>query len=231
MLLSELFEQLRYGELSRLKIGGIDPNDYREMVSHINLGLTDLHKRFPLNVKEVIIQQFEWIQTYYLRKEFAEFNKESTEKVRYIMDSPLDPFIGDVFKVEQVFSEYGEEYPLNDPMQTFSVYTPTFDSISVPFNHKENALSVIYRANHPKIVVGNDFDPVTIRVGIPDSLLEPLLLFVYGRILSNMSGTENINESAMYMSKYQMLCNQVTDLNLVNNPSNTNMKLHDRGWV
>lgn len=236
MLLSELFDQFTYGELSRLKIGGfengeIDPSRYKEMIAHINLALTDLHKKFPLNVKELIIQQVEWIQTYYLRKEFAETNKDSTEPHKYLIDSHLDPFKNDVIKVEQVYSEYGEEYSLNDPTDTFTVYTPTFDSLTVPFHHNENSVSVIYRANHEKIIVDTGFDPDNIHVRIPVSLLEPLLLFVYGRILSNMSGTDNMNEASVYMGKYTMLCNQITDINLINKPNHSNMKLDDRGWV
>ena len=51
MLLSDLFEQLTYGELSQLEYSGVDDegftvNDYKRVIPHINLGLAELHKRF-----------------------------------------------------------------------------------------------------------------------------------------------------------------------------------------
>ena len=61
MLLSKLFEHLTYSELSTLAIGGYDdgevpPEDYKKIIVNANLALIELYKRFPLSVREVVIQ-------------------------------------------------------------------------------------------------------------------------------------------------------------------------------
>ena len=53
MLLSELFDQLTFGELSQIYVAGrdeigIQAADYEKIIPHINLGLTELHKRFEI---------------------------------------------------------------------------------------------------------------------------------------------------------------------------------------
>mgnify|MGYP000020553452 CR=1 FL=1 len=235
MFLSEIFDQLTYGELAQVSIGGngigvIDPEDYRAIVSHINIGLTDLHTRLPLKQDSVIIQQYDYIQTYYLQYKFAQSNNASTESVKYIMDSALKPFRDNVLKVEQVFSEIGEEYVLNDGNQAFSVYTPQHDAVVIPFTDQNNILSVIFRANHERIVIGDGFNPGTTAISIPQYLVEPLITYVAARILTGM-GSNYVNEAALLMSKYQLLVRQAETYGLVNSDTLSNEKLENNGWV
>lgn len=236
MLLSEVFDNLRHGELLHMYMGGKDidgiaAEDWPAIVSHINMGLTSLYKRFPLRYEEAIIQQFEEIQTYYLRKQFAVSNRESREPIKYIMDSDLQPFKGNVLKIENVYSEYGEERSLNDSNDTFTVYTPQFDAIIKPYNCKENAMSVVYRANHDKIVVTDDFNPDEIEVNLPITLIEPLLFFVANRVLNGMGAGNNIQEANHYLSKYELACAQIELYGLVNKESASNHRLENSGWV
>ena len=53
MKLKEVFDQLTYGELSQLSIGGqaqgeITEENYARVVAHVNLGLSAIYKRFHL---------------------------------------------------------------------------------------------------------------------------------------------------------------------------------------
>ena len=71
MLLSEIFEQLTYGELSQINLGGKDDggiasSDYPAVVAHINMALTELFKRFPLRLKEIQLQTYSTLTTYQL---------------------------------------------------------------------------------------------------------------------------------------------------------------------
>ncbi len=62
MYLQEIFDSLRYGELSQLAVGGacengdIDIEDKRKIASHVQLGLTALFARFRLKESRVIIK-------------------------------------------------------------------------------------------------------------------------------------------------------------------------------
>lgn len=236
MLLSEIFDSLRHGELGHMYIGGkeidgIAAEDWPSIVSHINLGLTALHKRFPLRYEEVIIQQFEEIQTYYLRSKYALSNHSSLEPIKYIMDSEYQPFKDNVLKIENVYSEFGQERSLNDDKDTFTVYTPQFDAIIKPYNCKENAMSVVYRANHDKIVVTDDFNPDAIEVNLPITLVEPLLFFVANRVLNGMGAGNNIQEANHYLSKYELACAQIETFGLINKEASSNIRLEKAGWV
>ena len=53
MLLGDIFEQLTQGELRHLALGGVDSggileHNYDKIIPHINLGVTELCKRFPI---------------------------------------------------------------------------------------------------------------------------------------------------------------------------------------
>lgn len=234
MFLSDVFEQLNYGELRNLHIGGandsgIQVDNYPDIISHINLGLTSLHKRFPLRLEEAIIQQYRHISTYHLRSEFAK-TSDSTQPVKYIMDTPLMPFNPNILKIEQVFSEFGEERPINDSNSTWSVYVPAYDTVVIPFNDMDNAFSVVYRANHDRISA-TGINPSTVELTIPDSLLEPLLMFVTNRVVSSMGGLENQNEASVYLQKYELACNEINSLGLLNRDLNSNTKLEMNGWL
>lgn len=236
MFLSELFEQLTYGELSQAAIGGypdvgITSAEYPAIVAHIHAGLTSLHTRLPLRFEEVIIQQYDWIQEYNLKKAYAISNIESEEPIKYLMDSEHEPFKDNVLKIEQVFSEEGEERPLNDSSKTWSVYTPRPKTVLVPFNDEANTFSVIYRADHPKIVLDGDFAPDNVEIEIPDSLIMPLCIFVAGRIVGNMGSTDNLNASSHYTSRYELALLEIDKLDLIPKDTLYNDRLERNGWV
>lgn len=236
MLLADLFENLQHGELLNIhvggkNIGGIAAEDWAGLLTHINMGLTALHRRFPIKFDEVIIQQYDEIQRYYLKPQFAKSNVNSTELIKYIEDSEYQPFKNNVIKIESVFSEYGEEYPLNDRNQTYSIYTPTFDCIEIPFNDKNNAVSVIYRANHDKIIFDGMVDIMETEVQIPQSMEEALSFYVANRLLNAMGAGNNIQEANHFLSKYELACAQIETYGLVNTTATSNHRLEKSGWV
>lgn len=254
MQLSELFEQLSQGELSQLKMGGRDDVgiracDYPKILPHINLGLTELYKRFNLKNSEVVIQQQDQINTYYLETKFAQSSKPAgwTPPVMandgvytdpyYIMDSPIQPFTGNVLRIEAVHNEIGEELYLNQDRQYWkgsdkywAVSTPSFNSIQVPYPEKENQMIVTYRADHDPIIMDETSNLQEITVPISPSYLEPLLLYIAARVYSNLSSLEG-NEGNVYTAKYEKSMKQIEQLNLMNKDDTQNAKLDINGWV
>ena len=236
MYLSEIFDQLTYGELVHLEMGGaensgVNSDYYPSLVANINLALTALHTRFYLKTKEVIVQQYEQIQTYTLHSRYAESNTESLEPIKYIKDSIYQPFIDDVLKIEQVFDEGGVEVKLNDENDYFSVFTPSFNTIQIPYNHPDNSIAVVYRANHEKLVITNDFHPSKIEVDIAWSYLEPLLFYVAHRyfVVNGLQGSGQ--DSVNFLNKYNASCNKLDQNGLINKSSATNNRLELAGWI
>jgi len=234
MFLSDLFEQLQYGELSQLSMGGTDnigiqPCDYPKVIPHINLGLIELYKRFPLKREEVVIQQYDEIQIYYLDSKYAVTNTEATPYKKYLIDSAYQPFKDNVLKIEKVFNEDGQELYNSEMDEYWSIQIPFYNAIQIPYPEKENQMIATYRASHPKLPI-QDLDPTTAEVAIPPGMLEPLLLFIAARVYANKT-TEGGQEGQMYLAKFEAACKKIEELGLSNIDRTKNTKLDKNGWV
>jgi hypothetical protein len=104
MILRDLLKDLTYGELQGLAIGNllpgeaeseVDPHQYQQVVSYINMGLTELYKRFFLRSVEIMLQQHAEISTYLLHSDYSLANTTSpiAESERYIIDTAVSPSI------------------------------------------------------------------------------------------------------------------------------------------
>jgi len=233
MLLSEIFEQLTYGELVDTVLGGNDIGSiplehYPAIISHINLGLSELYKRFHLEISQETIKLYDHIETYNLNYKYAQTNLTSTEPYKYIMDSVSKPFEDRVLKVLGVYDEYGNEYPLNDASEPLSVFTPTYSSIQIPVRTFETTVFVKYIVDHYKIPT-NTIDISNVEVNISQAYLQPLLYFVASRVFTNISG-DKINEGNNYLAKFEAACKKLQDLNM-----HAQMKyitdIRKKGWV
>lgn len=244
MLLSDIFEQLTYGELKQFSIGGfssgaIQPKDYPEVISHINLGLLSLYTKFPVLEKELIIELQEGISIYQLDYAYAESNPAGAD-VKYIQDTTDAPFLDDLLRIDSAYTAWGDELRLNDdavnsidysPAQ-YSLFIPSWDSVQVPNGMivQDDLIYIIYRAKPVKIT--NDVDPTTYDVFIPETMLEALLQFVVSRVHSGRTGQEAEQSSIIAKQKYEAICVELEMRNILNSADNrTNIKLDENGWV
>jgi len=259
MFLSELFEHLASGELSQLSMGDIDDliiqvEDYPKIIPSVNLALTEIYKRFPINIDELILVQYEHISTYHLNKRFAQTNTESSEPYKYIDDTQFLPFNDNILKVEQVFNEIGVELSLNEEVDygEFSVFgndisepfrgrhidhhiqsvkTPSYNTIQIlPAPIEDNNLLIKYRAHHKHIPASANIIPGEIELNIPTAMLEPLLLYIGGRIHANLGG-EDPNSGMGFIQRFEASCQKIEDLNLFNKGNAINRKLERAGFV
>lgn len=234
MRLSDVFDQLTAGELSQLNMGGIDnigiqPCDYPKVVPHINLGLAELFKRFSLRRQEVVVQQYDEIQTYYLDSKYAQTNTNSIVYKKYIMDSVYEPFTDNVLKIEKVINEIGEELYKNETDEYWSITTPAYNAIQVPYPEKENQMIITYRAAHDTILL-KDLNPLETDVNISPGMLEPLLLYVAARVYANLTSGDG-NEGQMFMAKFESSCAKIEQLGLQEKDETKNNKLDENGWI
>lgn len=211
---------------------GILPENYHKIIPHINLGLGELHKRFLLKTGQVTIQQYDHIQQYFLDPRFAKSNTTSIEPYKYIMDSVYMPFdnADDVLAIENVFDENGIPYILNDSTNAYSVFTPSYNSVQVPFADGANVMTVEYRANHKKLTNKGD-DVLAQRVDISITYLEGLLNYIAARYLSTIGTQESSADSINFMNRFEMSCAKILELNLAVRSNDSNEKLDMRGWV
>ena len=248
MKLQEIFDQLSAGEFSMLNIGGqemgvINEANYKQVVSHVNLGLAALYRRFPLKEKSLTLSLKPNTLIYTLKSDYAVANRRSSQPIRYILDTADAPFKDDIFKIEQVLTEFGQHMGLNDLANPLACMTPNMITLTVPeivvnptsdtpYWLRTEHLTVKYRANHPAIVIGLGlFDPSKVDIELPYSHLEALLWYVASRVHNPVGMNNEFHAGNMYAQKYELACQELERVNMRIDQGQTNMKLDKRGFV
>jgi hypothetical protein len=248
MKLQEVFDQLTHGELSQLSIGGneagvISPANYNRLVPHVNLGLTQLYKRFPLKEGRLKLELQDNRTVYPIHSKYAVSSRSSREPVRYIKDSLAAPFKDDIHKIEKVVATSGYEFSLNDESDEYSMFTPSATVLRIsldvveqvmdlPDELKTTQVEVVYRANHPLIIAdGADLEPDLIELELPYTHLEPLLLFIASRVHTPTGMTNEANLGNTYAAKYEAACQLLENKGLQVDQGSQNSRLYRNGWV
>jgi len=231
MQVSEIFESLSYGVLSNLAIGGegcgtIPTAHEPKLIHFLNQCLTEMHGKFNLAEKELVISASSGRTLYPLEVQYAVSDAAVVEK--FIVDTILDPFLDDVMKIVAVFDEEGEELVLNDSTNPASLFTPNFDTIQIPGPVDGDGYFIIYQAKHPKLVNGD----LTQSVIIPEILFDPLFHYVAYKAISPMNGPEHAAKASEHYQRYDMLCQQIIEKDLVSTSlvETGTTKLMDRGF-
>ena len=247
MKLQEIFDQLTYGELSQIVLGGadegkIDESNYPKLLAHINLGLTALYKRFNLKESSVIVELQSGVTMYRIHSDYAKGNRRA-RGTQYILDSFSEPFLDDIIKIRQIWTEKGVELDLNNSYAPFSILTPQVNVITVPLKMVDGSLDqdnpyytktiqLVYQADHPNITVGQgNFNPERVEVELPYTLLEPLLFFVASRIFNPIGLTNEFHTGNNYAAKYEAACQQIEMQGLKVDTAGQDNRLARKGFV
>lgn len=240
MKLSEIFEHLQFGELSNLglvnKETGIIPEAlYPKVLSSVNLGLLELHKRFVLK-KGIFRIQLQGGQTMYpLKSMYQVGNKAPAGTVQFILNDGVK-FGDDLLKVEKVTTDKGCELGLNDTTHALSVSTPQDNLLYVSgFLQRKLApeiLTVEYRKGiSPLKICENSFDQLCVNVELPDTHLMALLYFVASRVHNPIGFSEaTMHEGNNYAAKFEQECLSLDFQNLRVDDVAVNHRAVRNGW-
>lgn len=238
MLLSEILNQLAQGELSTLageyddqEDGALDYGANDTVIPHIQLGLTALHARFPLQTGQVTIQQFEAVSEYFIHPALgASQNGDVVDASHYIVDTVARPYPNNIIRIEYVKDELGETLPLNKPSDPTSLLMPQFNALTVPFPSDNVTMVVHYRANHVELI-NDDLDPTTTIVTLPQAYLRALLMFVAARVHASVPSLEGTNNGAAYEAKYERACFDLENQGIQHKEQAPEIKFQSRGFV
>lgn len=227
MKVADALTELAYGELHGNALamhGTVEAKDQAKVMHFLQSGLTALYTRFPLWSKDLVVIQQSWLTQYPLRKVHAVTDPSTA--VKFILDSPLDPFLGDVLRIEVVVDEVGDVLELNSTDYDKVALTPAMDVLEIPNPADTNALFVTYRANHPTLV---DLES---EIMIPTQYLGALYAYVGARAYAGSVAQEHVGKSAELMSKYEQICRQMELLGMTNADTlSINLKPSMGGWV
>lgn len=232
MKLSDLFKDLAVGDLRNLSMAEnktIREADQETVVLFINEGLTNIHSRFDVNLRDLLIETHKHITFYHLLKRFAESQADvSPEPFLYIKDLSLDPFLEDVIKVKAVYGSKGQLLPLNDGTRMDSVFTPQPLILQVPHPRDGELLTVFYKARLEPVKAGN----LGQLIDLPDVLHKALRSYVAFKVFSTLGTVEAAQVAATHFSSYEATCKEAEALDLVNTsvvPTNTRFQRNT--WI
>lgn len=237
MKLSDIFNQLAYGELSQVSLvdettGLINVTKYPAMVAHTNMGLTALYKRFALKENRLLLP---------LRAGQVSYPLSSDENVQ--VEYGAEDFEDDILKVEKVSTVEGYELGLNDSSDIYGCTTPSATVLRVPLVIANNgpdlpdelitsSLEVVYRANHPKIVIPTSgLVPAKVNIELPDSHLEPLLLYIASRVHNPIGMSNEFHAGNSWFAKYEAACARLENDGLEVDQGSQNTRAQRNGWV
>jgi hypothetical protein len=233
--INEILQKLSFGPLSNLSIGQdgggyCDPTKIPALVGYINDGLTKLHGKFVLNERNLILEQHELITHYKLSKLYARTTGQGGDvnRVLFIKDSSLDPFLDDVIKVLQIFDDAGREIILNDQTVYGSIFTPRPDTLQIPIPVHGQPLYIQYQARHVPVLS----TALDAKIDIPDVLFEALIAYTAYKVFFHMNGQEHSAKAQEHLGLYDRIVHEVEENDLVNSSIslNFNPKFHERGF-
>lgn len=202
------------------------------IINALNLELTQLYSRYPVLEKDVAFRRFPEISLYHLTRRYCRSNDESKELYKYILDTHDNPFLGDVLKIENAYTESGQHIVLNDNNNPRSWFTPSFDTIQIPNTTDiDTRIAIIGYKAKPEHIDPNttDFEK---DIYIPSYLEEPMIYGITMRVAERLPTQTGMQVVQMAQAKYKELCDNVDTLNLFHeNNVSTNIKLGMRKFV
>ena len=256
MNLEDIFQELTYGELSQLAVGGRDQDepeiaeqDRPQIIRHISTALTAIYKRFRLREKQVWVQLTEGKSGYVLDSKFRIANTQSSEPLKYLVDTEFDTFDDSLLKVEDVKAFRTEmdlpishqtpyvSLKLNETDHPYSVRTPSLKTLLMPdqFGPHVKTLSqvlVTYRANHPPLDRELGFyAPMEVPIELPVTHLQALLFHVASRILNPTGMVDEFNAGNTWYAKYEGEVKRLAEENIQIDHMQDNTNFERQGFV
>jgi hypothetical protein len=232
MQVSDIISGLKFGELRHFNFGesaqeGVFPIHFPMLINLINQGVKDIYSKVKLSHRELYLQPIVNKTTYRLHPKYAVTNTVSTE-VKYIIDSPDDPFKGNLLRILAAFTECGKEIPLNDHNDCESLHLVGLDIIQVPDPQADNAITIIYQSGVDKL---EESDDITQEVDLPSVYEQALMLFIVAKAHLSRAHLDSEVKHSDYMSRYQNELDRLVAEGYVLSDATSCKRLSLRGFV
>lgn len=212
MNLANVLQQLSYGHIGELAIGGMGtgsiPTEHVPRLAQLTgNALVALYTRFPLRVRSLELETVDGVFEYALRVPFAQ-TSSSTELNKYIRDNAFDPFTGDVLKITSITeAATGCSLPLNKTGDERSWFITSYDQVRMGYPKTGDRYRIEYRARHAELPV-NPAAPEEVEIRVPPELVPALLVHVASNVYGGMSMEGALAKSQGFMATYEGICQQ-----------------------
>jgi hypothetical protein len=214
MTVAEVIDMAKFGELRNLHLG--DSED-RAIVSYINLGLIELYKRFPLSVKEHIIELTD------------------TTANEYTLPNDCMWLITAYGEVpETSTSQYTQELSINNENDPLGINTISWNKVQIPLSMVGAYVSLIYAAapdQNQKVTYDEAGLYLLDDLQLPAQLIEPLLFYIGYRAHGAMDGNIQSESNTHYM-RFDASCNKIkTEGMFTNDDMSMAYRVQEKGYV
>jgi hypothetical protein len=219
MTANEVMVLARSGELRQL--GSSIKDDDATLITFINLGLTEIYKRFVLKTDEAIITLADGKNIYKLDGTDADVSM-GTGEYMYLISAYED---GDA---NNDYTTDDRVLPINSEDDNYSINTVTYNEVQIPLVTSGAFVSLIYAAKPTKVTVGT----LDAELDIPDTLIDPLLEYIGYRGYKGM-GDRGQSEDDILFLRFEQSCDRVRELGVAIAPDDLSMneRLNDRGFL
>lgn len=219
MTANEVMVLARSGELRQL--GSSIKDDDATLIAFINLGLTEIYKRFVLKTDEAMITLVDAKTIYKLDGTDADVSM-GTGNFMYLLTA---------YGEGDSLSDYTTDdlvLPINSEDDPYSVNTISYNEVQVPLITGGAFISLIYASKPTKVTLltlDNELD-------LPDTLIDPLLEYIGYRGYKGM-GDRGQSEDDIYFLRFEAACDKVRELGVAIAPDDFEMpeRLNNRGFV
>ena len=248
MKLKDVYDQLAYSELKHIVLGsgnidstdGMSTDSFTKLFPLVQLGLTDLHKKFLLREKEFFIDLQAGQVSYNLVMDVAQANVKAKALIKYI-DDTLDPFEDDFMRVEKIYGVLDKEryvIPFNIRDNDESIRSPRHGLLVIPdepdkalWLKETTRLRVVYRADHPSLAKYQATSPMNTDIYLPPAFLQALVYYIAARVLNSQGPTAEFHEGNNYLSKYEAEIHDLKEENYDADAIIEHTKLEMRGFI
>lgn len=209
MIVQEIVNLARYSELGNTSLKQVNDENTAAILSFINMGMVELHKRFILETKEFIVE-LDAGQTMY--------------------DLPSD-FMHAVTAYKEVPENTGdrhEEIPINDEYELESIFFPNHKQVQVPFVGDDAYIAIIYNAKPVPITIAD----INEELDLPEVLIDCLLHYIGYRGHLGIRGDGQAENNTHYL-RFERSVAKAKELGVgVSTDSNRMIyRISDRGFV
>ena len=226
MKLSEVYDQLAYGELRQIVLGtgdmtinniGIPQAKQQEILPFVVLGLTEIHKRFKLREGRATLPLIEGQSAYSLATATDFMQVEAITGIwdKKDIDIPIN---------------LGFKHGITTP--TYNTLTVPTDVNDAPWLRETTELIISYRADHPVIDVNIANAAASIvDIFLPSMYLQALIYYISARVTSSLGGSEGYIETDSYQAKFEYQCSLLVKDSFNVEREMPDNKLALRGWI
>lgn len=207
MTVQEFLTIVRYSEVNNLAVQDNDD----ALVAFLNLGLIELYTRFPVKVKEHIIELDDSETEYEMPSDFMLALSAYEEKD---VNNP-----GEVVRVA-----------INEELDPYSIFFPDWNTVQVPIVAQGTYISIIYVAK-PAVVV-NTVEGLASTLDLPASLVDCLASYVGYRAHLGVRG-DTQSENNAHWQRFERNCMKARELGVAFPADSMVMdtRLSTRGFV